>query len=72
MNKLFEINNLTSNLIEEIVRGEHALRSAIEIQNDSNLPLSDLEKKYISEVSCNHMKGRMMYMAHKIDSFLEK
>lgn len=58
LNKLFEINNLTSNLIEEIVRGEHALRSAIEIQNDSNLPLSDLEKKYISEVSCNHMKGR--------------
>lgn len=56
LNKLFEINNLTSNLIEEIVRGEHALRSAIEIQNDSNLPLSDLEKKYISEVSCNHMK----------------
>lgn len=56
LNKFFEINNLTNNLIENIVRGEHAIRSNIEIQNDCNLPLSDLEKKYISEVSCNHMK----------------
>lgn len=56
LNKFYEINNLTNNLIEDIVRGEHAIRSSVEIQNDHNLPLSDLEKKYVAEVSLNHMK----------------
>lgn len=57
LTKFYEINDLTNVLIEDIVRGEHALRSSIEIQNDYNLPLSDLEKKYVAEVSYNHMKS---------------
>lgn len=57
LTKFYEINDLTNVLIEDIVRGEHAIRSSIEIQNDHNLPLSDLEKKYVAEVSYNHMKN---------------
>ena len=57
LTKFYEINDLTNVLIEDIVRGEHAIRSSIEIQNDHNLPLSDLEKKYVAEVSYNHMKS---------------
>ena len=57
LTKFYEFNDLTNILIEDIVRGEHAIRSSIEIQNDHNLPLSDLEKKYVSEVSYNHMKN---------------
>lgn len=57
LTKFYEISDLTNILIESIVRGEHAMRSSVEIQNDHNLPLSDLEKKYVAEVSCNHMKN---------------
>ena len=57
LTKFYEINDLTNALIEDIVRGEHAIRSSIEIQNDYNLPLSDLEKKFVAEVSYNHMKS---------------
>lgn len=57
LTKFYEINDLTNILIEDIVRGEHAIRSNIEIQNDYNLPLSDLEKNYVAEVSYNHMKS---------------
>lgn len=54
LNKFYEITKLTCDLFENIIRSEHANRSAVEIQNDKNLPIGDLMKNIVAEVSKNH------------------
>lgn len=53
--KIYTLFSKTEQLNENIVRGDHGVRSSLEIQHDNGLPLSDLEKSYVAIVSGNHM-----------------
>lgn len=53
--KIYTLFSKTEQLNENIVRGDHGVRSSLEIQHDNGLPLSDLEKRYVAIVSGNHM-----------------
>lgn len=62
LNNAYQIEEETSRLYENVVRGEHHLRSSYEIQSDVILPLTDLEKKYVAIVSANHCRdGKEVY-----------
>lgn len=54
LKKIYSIHNKTEQLFENIVRSEHPTRAKNDIIIDDMLPLTDLEKKYISKVSENH------------------
>lgn len=54
LKKIYSIHDKTEQLFENIVRSEHSTRAKNDIIIDDMLPLTDLEKKYISKVSENH------------------
>ena len=54
LRKIYSIHDKTEQLFEHIVRDQHPTRAKKDIVVDDMLPLTDLEKKYISEVSENH------------------
>lgn len=54
LRKIYLIHDKTEQLFENIVRSEHPTRAKKDIIIDDMLPLTDLEKKYISKVSENH------------------
>ena len=54
LHKIYSIHSQTEQLFEDIVRFQHPTRAKNDIVIDDMLPLTDLEKKYISKVSENH------------------
>lgn len=54
LRKIYSIHDRTEQLFENVVRSQHPTRAKKDIEIDDMLPLTDLEKKYISEVSENH------------------
>ena len=54
LNRIYDISNATASLSENIVRGQHHYRSFKDIQTNFELPLKELERAYIAEVSYNH------------------
>lgn len=54
LRKIYLIHDQTESFFENMVRSQHPARAKEDIVMDEMLPLTDLEKKYVAEVSINH------------------
>lgn len=54
LRKIYLIHDQTEVFFEDMVRSQHPTRAKDDIVMDEMLPLTDLEKKYVAEVSVNH------------------
>lgn len=67
--KIYTLHEATEQLNEIIVRGDHGKRSSLDIQQGDELPLNDLEKRYVAIVSQNHMldNSKVYGMEHRVE-----